>query len=217
MSTCRDMFAVCAVTMLCVMSQSHSAPLVCEELVHPLDKLALHDFQGRWSLVAGSLNHPPSLEALRLRDSITMYFSNSSETSTFSYTQINRFGEQCQSLAYNISVEGSTFTFDVGNRFNLTSSFLHTSCPDCVVMQWIVKSRRRHSVDLYLLSRRREVERVEMEEFGAQLKCYQLPEPVVMDPTKALCPEQSESQPTAAAVPQTEKTGGPKVMSGIDA
>lgn len=42
----------------------------------------------------------------------------------------------------------------------------------------------------------------ELEEFRAQLKCYGLPTPVVMDPTKELCPE----QPTAAAAQIEEKT-----------
>ncbi|KAM7419057.1 hypothetical protein PAMA_016256 [Pampus argenteus] len=198
MSRYRDMFAVFAITLLCSVSVSHSA-LVCEKLVQPLAQLEPHHLVSRWALVAGSLNRKTSMDALRLRDSITMYFSNSSEASTFSYTQINRFGDQCQHLPYNISVEGGTFTFDVGNRFNLAGAFIYTSCPDCAVMQWVVKSTRRVSVDLYLLSRRRQVEQREMEEFMAQLKCFQLPPPVVMDPTKELCAKQSESQPTAAA------------------
>ncbi|MEQ2288914.1 hypothetical protein AMECASPLE_027826 [Ameca splendens] len=187
------MFAVCAVAIFCLVSVSHSIPLVCEKLVHPLKSLAPHHLEGRWALVAGSLNHAPSMDALRQRDSITMYFSNSSEPSTVSYTQINRFGNHCQHLHYNVSVDRSSFTFDVGNRFDLTGSFLYTSCPDCLVMRWVVKSSRRHSVDLYLLSRRREVESREMEEFTAQLKCYQLPVPVVADPTKELCPEHPQS------------------------
>lgn len=191
------MFAVFAIALLC--SMSVSSALVCEKLVHPLARLDPLHFEGSWALVAGSLNHPASMDSLRLRDSITMYFSNSSEAPNFSYTQINRFGDQCQQLLYNISVEGGTFTFDVGNRFNLTGSFVYTSCPDCVVMEWVVESRRRVSVDLYLLSRRRQVEQREMEEFMAQLKCFQLPTPVVMDPTKELCAEQPESQPRAAA------------------
>lgn len=205
------MFAMFAIFLLCWMSVGHSAPLVCEQLVHPLSQMDPHHLEGRWALVAGSLNHAPSMEALKLRDSITMYFSNSSETSSFSYTQINRFGDQCEYLPYNISVEGSTFTFDVGNRFNLTGSFHYTSCPDCVVMRWIVKSKKRLSNDLYLLSRRREVEQKEMEEFRAQLNCYHLPTPVVMDPTKELCPEQPKSQPTAATAAHVEeKTEGPQ-------
>ncbi|XP_070842874.1 uncharacterized protein [Chaetodon trifascialis] len=208
--THRDMSAVYVIALLCLVAASRSSPLVCEKLVHPLDQMDPHRLEGRWALVAGSLSHLPSMEALRLRDSITMYFSNSSETSNFSYTQINRFGDQCQHLPYNISVDGSTFTFDVGNRFELAGAFLSTSCPDCVVMRWVVKSKRRQSVDVYLLSRRREVEQREMEEFRAQLKCYQLPAPVVMDPTKELCPEQPQSQPTAAAAQIEETTEGQK-------
>lgn len=202
------MFAVFSITLLCLVSASQSAPPVCEKLVHPLKQLDPHHLVGRWALVAGSLNHAPSMEALRLRDSITMYFSNSSDASNFSYTQINRFGDQCQYLPYNISVAGSAFTFDVGSRFDLTGYFLYTSCPDCVVMKWAVKSSKRVSLDLYLLSKRREVEPNEMEEFRAQLECYQLPSPAVMDPTKELCPEQPESQPTAAAAAaaQNEET-----------
>ena len=75
-------------------------------------------------------------------------------------------------------------------------------------MKWAVKSSKRVSLDLYLLSKRREVEQNEMEEFRAQLECYQLPSPAVMDPTKELCPEQPESQPTAAAAAaaQNEET-----------
>lgn len=189
------MFAVFSLALLCLASVSHSAYPVCEKLVEPLDQLDPHHFEGKWAFVAGSLNHPESMEALRLRDSITVFFSNSSETSNFSYTQINRFGDQCQYLPYNISVEGGTFSFDVGKRFELSVDFLYTSCPDCVVMRWAVKSRRRVSLDMYLLSRRREVEQEEMEEFRAQLMCYRLPTPVVMDPTKELCPEQPQSRP----------------------
>jgi len=196
------MFSRFAVFLICLMSVCCSAHPVCETLLHPLSQLDPHHLEGGWALVAGSLNHQPSMKALELRDSITMFFSNSSDASNFSYTQINRFGDQCQYLHYNLSVGGSSFAFDVGGRFDLTGSFHNTSCPDCVVMRWIVKSRRRQSLDLYLLSRRREVDQKELEEFRAQLKCYGLPTPVVMDPTKELCPE----QPTAAAAQIEEKT-----------
>lgn len=184
------MIAVVFIILPCLMSVNHAAPPVCEELALPLDQVDPGQFEGGWALVAGSINHQPSMEALRLRDSITVYFSNSSETSRFSYTQINRFGDRCQYLPYNISVAGGSFTFDVGNRFDLKGFFLRTSCPDCMVMQWVVQSARRRSVDLYLLSRRREVEEEVMENFRAQLRCFNLPTPALMDPTKELCPEQ---------------------------
>lgn len=194
-----DMFSGVSFTLLCLASVSLSFP-VCEKLVKPLDLVDLSIFEGGLAFVAGSLNHLLSMDALRQRDSITAYFSNYTEASNFTYTQVNRFGDQCLYLPYNISMKGSTFTFDVANRFNLTASFLYTSCPDCVVMRWIVESKKRRSLDLYLLSTRRHVMQKELEEFKAQLRCYNLPAPVVMDPTKELCPEQPQSQPTAAPV-----------------
>lgn len=65
-------------------------------------------------------------------------------------------------------------------------------------MRWLVNSEKRRSLELYLLSRRRQVEEKEMEEFLDQLWCYKLPPPVVMDPTKELCPEEPQNTTTAA-------------------
>lgn len=197
------MFSLLFLLFFCFMSVSWSFP-VCEKLVRPADQLDPGHFEGPWAFVAGSLSHKASMEALRLRDSITAYFSNSSDS--FTYTQINRFGDQCQYLPYNISVEGSTFIFDVGNRFSLDVSFLYTTCPDCAVMRWVVESKRRVSVDLYLLSRRRQLGQEEMAEFEAQLNCYQFPPPVIMDPTKELCPDQQENRQSDTE----EKTIQPK-------
>uniref|UniRef100_A0A8C5EL50 Apolipoprotein M n=1 Tax=Gouania willdenowi TaxID=441366 RepID=A0A8C5EL50_GOUWI len=192
------MLAVCAVTIMGLMAGSHSASTACNNTVHPP---VLDHFAGRWTLVAGSLSHSPAMEALKLRDSITIYISNSSNPSTAAYTQINRFQDECQYLYYNISAVGSDFTFDVENRFNLTGTFFHMSCSDCIVMKWVVESKKRNSFELYLLSRRKQVEVEVMEEFKAQLECNNLPAPVVMDSTKEVCPEEPV-RPTAAVQPQ---------------
>ncbi|XP_034044159.1 uncharacterized protein LOC117526217 isoform X2 [Thalassophryne amazonica] len=193
-----NMFVVSAIALLSLMPVSHSAPQACEDLIRPLDHLDPHHLDGRWAMVAGSLSHAASLDALKLRDSITIYFSGVSNTSTTSsYTQVNRFQDQCQYLYYNISTQGSNFTFNVGGRFNLTGVMLNTVCPDCLVMRWDVASKKRVSLDLYLLSRRQEVEQEEMEAFKAQLTCLHLPPPVVMDPMKELCPEETKNQTPA--------------------
>lgn len=193
----RRAFPVFALALFCLMSVSHLRP-VCEKLLHPLEHVDPQLYQGGLAFVAGSLKHQPSLDALKQRDSITVYFSNSTDASRTTYTQVNRFGDQCQHLHYNISMEGTTFHFDVDNRFELEASFRYTSCPDCIVMQWLVNSKKRRSLELYLLSRRRQVEEKEMEEFLHQLWCYSLPPPVVMDPTKELCPEEPQNTTTHA-------------------
>lgn len=200
----REMFAAYSVILLCLVAASQSAPPVCEKLVQPLDQLDSRHLEGGLAFIAGSINNSLIMQALKVRDSITAYFSNSSETE-FSYTQINRIAGQCQHRHYNISIQDSTFTFEVGYRFQLNGSFLYTSCPDCVVMRWIVRSTRRNTDDLYLLSRRRTLRQEEMEEFTAQAGCLQLPSPVVMDPTKKLCLEHPQSRPTNSTSSEEKK------------
>lgn len=49
----------------------------------------------------------------------------------------------------------------------------------------------------------------EAEEFGAQSKCLNMLPPIMMDPTKELCPEQISSDP---AVQNEENTEGQKAQ-----
>ncbi|KAG7250616.1 hypothetical protein CRUP_029394 [Coryphaenoides rupestris] len=183
------------VILLSCVAVSRSAPLSCDDLNKPLAQMRADHLEGRWALVAGSLNHPASLEALKRRDSITAFFRNANQTSNHTvYAQVNRFGDdRCERRAYRLSLHDGAFTFLVdGGRFNLTGVFLRTSCPDCLVMRWDVESPRRVSLDAYLLSSgRREVEQAEMEEYRAQLECLGLPPPVVMSPSAELCPEEA--------------------------
>lgn len=191
-SAYRDMLAGFAFTFLYLVSLGHSAPLACEDLSRPLDQLNPQHLQGRWTLVAGS-NNPP-LTPGELKDlrsgSMALYFSNTSETSVYSYTQANRVDDECYYLSYNLSIENSTFTSNL-SWYNLTWSILNTSCSDCLVIRWALKKAKSASVDLfvYLFSRRRELEQKEMEEFRAQLECLKMPSPKKMDPTKELCPQ----------------------------
>ncbi|CAL8332960.1 unnamed protein product [Merluccius merluccius] len=191
---------------------SQSALLSCDDLLKPLAQMPANHLEGRWALVAGSLSHPASLEALKQRDSITAFFHDSNHTTSTNYTQVNRFPDGCQHLTYRLSRDGGAFTFLVEDgRFNLTGVFLRTSCPDCLVMRWDVESRRRASLDVYLLSsRRREVEHGEMEEYRAQLECLGLPPPVVMSPTAELCPEETGTSSTPAAAAAAAATVSPE-------
>uniref|UniRef100_UPI003AACF0AE uncharacterized protein n=1 Tax=Centroberyx gerrardi TaxID=166262 RepID=UPI003AACF0AE len=199
-SVYRDMFALCATVLVYFISVSHSAPLSCEDLLRPLDQLEPGPMEGRWTLVASSLSHLPFLDSLKRVDSITIDVpvSNSNETSSYTYTQIDRVGNKCQYQPHSMSLEGSILTYNLGDRMNLTGTFLHTSCPDCLVLRWDMESCNGVLLHLYLVSRRREVGLKEMEEYKAQLKCLELPPPVVMDPSKELCPEQTPSEPAAA-------------------
>ena len=193
-------FAACAVTLVCLASVGHSASLACEELVRSLDQLDPRHLEGKWALVAGSLSHPPFLERFKQRDRASVnFFSNTSDNSIF-YTRSIRLEDKCQYSSYNISLEGSGFTFDGTDKSNLSANFVHTLCHDCMLMRMNVDSGARQH--FYLFSKRRQLEQREMEDFRAQVECLNMPPPVVMDPTKDLCPEQKTSDPED----QTEKT-----------
>ncbi len=187
------------------MAVSHSAPLACEDLVRPLDQLDPRHLEGRRALVAGSLSHLPFLEQFKQRDSAAVNFSSNTSDTNISYTRSIRLDNKCLYSSYNISLEGSSFTYDGTNKSNFRANFVHTSCHDCMLMRMYADSGKRQH--FYLFSRRRQLEQTEMEEFRAQVECLNMPPPVVTDPTKELCPEEMAGDP--AAQPE-EKTEGQK-------
>lgn len=172
--------AACAIAGLCLLSVSSAVPLACEDLVRPLDQADGFRFEGRWVLVAGSLNNTEAEDILKGRDSVVIDLDNSS------YTQASHVGGQCLYERHNMSTEGHIFTIKERN-YNFTVTLFHTSCQDCVAMTLDMEAPNYKSSDFYLFSKRREVDQKEMDEFNAQVKCLKLPLPVVMDPTKEVC------------------------------
>lgn len=180
-------FLTVSAVILCWLSVSLAAPLACEELIRPLDQLQPHRLVGRWELVAGSLSHLPSLEKFKQRDSASIHFSSNTSENSLSYSRSLCLGNKSLYTSYNISLEGSSFTYDGTDKSNVSASFVHTSCHDCLLMRMNVESGKR--IHFYLFSRRRRLEQEEMEEFQAQVRCLNMPQPAVMDPEKRRCPE----------------------------
>ena len=199
-STNAGMLLLCAVALLCSTPVSLSAPLACADLLRPLGHLDPRHLEGRWAMVAGSLSHPPFMEPLRRRESATASFSGNTSDASISFRRSMRSDGECHYASYNISLEGSSFTFD--NR-SVSTTFTHTSCRDCILLSFDVESGKRQH--FYLFSRRRQLEPEEIEEFTAQTECLKMPPPAVMDPTKELCPEGTAGDPTAQT---EEKTKG---------
>lgn len=196
---------VTSAVILCWISMSLAAPLACEELIRPLDELHLHRLVGRWALVAGGLSHLPSLERFRQRDSASINFSSNTSATSLSYTRSLCLGNKTLHTTFNVTLEGSGFTYDGTDKSNVSSSFVYTSCHDCLLMRMNVDSMKR--IHFYLFSKRRQLEQEEMEEFKAQVQCLNMPPPVVMDPEKQLCSEETDDDPEG---PNNEKTGGQK-------
>ncbi|XP_042341644.1 uncharacterized protein LOC121942492 [Plectropomus leopardus] len=180
-STYQDMFALCAIALLCLTSVSHSAPPDCKDLVKPLGQPDPRRLEGRWALVADSLKINESPDFVKKTDSITIKFHN------LTYSQANRYGDMCYYFkSSNISVDGPTFT-TTSEQVNMNGTVIYTSCPDCMVLSLAFHAPNYKSEELCLFSKRREVDDKELKEFRAQVECLKMPEVVVMDPTTELC------------------------------
>lgn len=183
------MFAVYSILFICWKSASYAAPSACENLLHPLEQLDFHHLEGSWALVAGSVSDPAHLESLKSRDSVRIIFAGNNDTSKISFTRVFSSHGSCQYMHSNITLQGSSFTFE---QLNITVTALNTSCSDCSVMRF---DKSKQVQRFYLFSRRREVGQTEMEEFKAQAACLNITEPFVMDPSKELCPEKISGNP----------------------
>ncbi|KAM3623756.1 uncharacterized protein V6R79_015227 [Siganus canaliculatus] len=195
------LFPVCAIAVLCLVCVSHSAPLDCEALVRTSDHTDLGHLEGRWALIAGSVSYLPYLELFRQRDSASIHFSSNTSLTDIPYHRSLRIDGKCLHSSFNISLEGSSFTYDKTDKRNVSARFVHSSCHDCLLMHMDVESGKRQH--FYLFSRRRQLEESELEEYRAQVECLKMPPPAVMDPTKELCPEERVSDPQTE---ETEKT-----------
>lgn len=181
-STYRDMFAVCAIALLCLAYVSHSEPLTCKDVLQPLDELDPNDLQGEWAMVAGSLRVIESDEPFDIPDSVSLNFYNST------FTKGNLYGESCQYLSRDVLIKDAQYNFTVGQMSNFSGTIFRTSCTDCVVLSFKVESPHFKSEELCLFSKRREMDEKVLKEFATQAECLKLPKIRVMDPTKHLCP-----------------------------
>lgn len=176
-------FAACIISIFCSLSGSLAAPLACDDLVRPLNQMDPHSLVGRWTVIASSFQMEAAAAALKEKDTYTVDLGNSTYTLVFSEKG------QCHYSLRNMSVEGLVFTSKLGD-YTMTATLYNTTCADCLLMTFDTDSPSYKAKDVYLMSKRRELDQNEMEEFMAQLECLNMPAPVVMDPTKELCPEQ---------------------------
>lgn len=175
------MFFLSAALLFCFLATSQSAPVPCDDLLRPLDQVDVHYLLGRWVLTAGSLSSQTHKERFRQRDTANIVFAN--DTAGLSIHRHFGFGETCEQINSNVTVNGSIIGFD---NFSNTFTILQSSCADCIVMYFDIATNGRQC--LYLFSRGREVKPEELVEFTAQSECLGLFSPIMMDPTKKLCP-----------------------------
>lgn len=183
----RMIVLVCSVALLCLLPGSRSAPPTCDELVRPLVGKAPGHVEGSWAVLAAGMTNMADEVLLRQRDSITFHAYD------FTCIQANRFGDECKYYRLNVTLKGNVVSLEV-RGMGMAGTFYSTPCPDCLVFTFKVEGL--DSTDLYLVSKRRELEQSEKDNFAAQAKCLGLREPVWMDPTKALCEKKPAEEVT---------------------
>lgn len=174
-------FTTVAFAVLCLVSGSLAAPLTCDDVVRPEMQPDLPLWYGLWTLVATSTKVVYSFLGLVNNDSFTLHYNNA----TFLVTQRTR--DHCSSTQYNVTLEGAHFNNSVG-YVTVSGTIFANSCPDCILARFITQSSYFHLEHLCLLSRRREVNPEELQEFKTLVSCLKFPDYIVMDPSKELCP-----------------------------
>ncbi|XP_072772132.1 uncharacterized protein [Nerophis lumbriciformis] len=178
-------WGVMVVVCSCCWSAANSAPLACDQLVRPSDAVDPRLSSGRWAWVSAGFREPAQLENFKLRDSASIDVLVSPSGNISYTTKIHREGK-CHSYLHNVTLEGSTLTYDEREMANVTVTFLRTSCADCLVMRFDTGGA---AMQAYLFSRRRVLTEEEKEEFRAQVECLNMPAPAWLHPSKELCPE----------------------------
>lgn len=170
-----------AFTVLCLVSGSLAAPLTCDDVVPAATQQDLPPLYGSWTLVASSTKVVHLLGYLIDNDSFVLHYNNA----TFLTTE--RRQGRCFSNRHNVTLDGAHFNTSRG-FVTINGTLYSNSCPDCILVRFILDSPYFNIEHLSLLSRRREVNPEDLREFMILLPCLKFPKHVVMDPTKELCP-----------------------------
>ncbi|CAJ1053564.1 hypothetical protein L3Q82_005413 [Xyrichtys novacula] len=192
--------ATCVVALFCFIPASSLAPPNCEDLVRPLDHVDGHQLDGRWFLIAYGLVEPEPLGGNYMVQSWVIEISNASYTSNTSnllFERNLRFVNRCEYQSFNITLEGNVLS-----EGKVSSTLIHTSCSDCLLMH----TAKGVEANLHLFSKRREVEKEVMDEFKTQAECLNSQLPVMMDPSKKLCPDQKPTLPETEDLAEKLKT-----------
>lgn len=175
------LFTNIAFVVLCLASGSLAAPLICDN-VQPANQMNHSHFYGDWNLIAASVKVQRTLMPLIDNDSFTLHYNNAT------FLTMGRYGSQCSSTRYNVTMEGADFTTTnrfVGVHGNIFSS---SNCPDCFMARIFMHSRHFALEHLCMFSRREEVKPEELQDFKSLAQCLKFPKYVVMDPSKERCP-----------------------------
>ncbi|KAM4604168.1 uncharacterized protein ACJ7VT_018753 isoform 1-T1 [Polymixia lowei] len=184
-----------AAVVLSLLSVGQSAPLNdCENLIRPLENPGTDMMLGTWVIIATSYESPGTNKLWKtIVGSGWSKSTAGSQSNTLTVIQSRKISGLCFKLQVNMTFENNTF--HIIKPFPFSGVLLNTVCPDCFLgHDKTIKGGTTFGA-LHLLSKRRTVTAAELDEFQKQVKCLNLPSPVIMDPDNDLCPDQ-QSQGT---------------------
>ncbi|KAM4604122.1 uncharacterized protein ACJ7VT_018729 isoform 2-T2 [Polymixia lowei] len=175
-----------AAVVLSLLSVGQSAPLNdCENLIRPRENPDIDMMLGKWAFIAASVDVPLTNKLLKnVVESAWLNYTAGSQNNTLTVTLANKMSGLCFKLQVNMTFENNTF--HIIQIFHYSGVLLNTVCPDCLL---IYNKPIEGSTTLHLFSKRRTVTAAELDEFQKQVKCLNLPSPVILDPEKDLCPD----------------------------
>ncbi|KAM4604170.1 uncharacterized protein ACJ7VT_018754 [Polymixia lowei] len=198
-----------AAVVLSLLSVGQSAPLNdCENLIRPLENPGTDMILGTWVIIAMSADVPGMNElAKNASESSWFNYTAGSQNNTITVTQAQKLFGQCINLKFSMTFENKSFHIVKPIRSSVV--LLNTVCPDCFLGHEKTIIGGTTFGALHLLSKRRTVTAAELDEFEKQVKCLNLPSPVIMDPEKDLCPDPQ----TPSQIIEVTDTDGALVIS----
>ncbi|XP_019215398.1 uncharacterized protein LOC109202433 isoform X3 [Oreochromis niloticus] len=179
-------FVHVAVTVLCLLSLGHSAPVTsCENLIQPRE---IHGNQlvGKWTHIAVSLDIPGFNMLTKMPlETAWMNITAANEANTFNNLYVHRMRGMCSTLKTNMTLVNNSMVYN----YQYPTVLLNTGCPDCLVMYSNKTVGRTTFKAFHLLSRRAKVSAAELEEFTKQAECLNLESPAILDSEKGFCPD----------------------------
>ncbi|XP_028301552.1 uncharacterized protein LOC114462776 [Gouania willdenowi] len=167
-----------AVVALSLISGCCSAPLACEKLMKPIERIP--DVSGRWYIIGLStaLCLPSTLINAVIWPSFTFDFASKGRPDIYiSTTNVKMYGF-CHNETSPLLIKGNSM-IEVDENDAPTGdslSLLQTGCPDCFV---VTGNDLLHY--LLIASRRKNITAAELDEFEMQAKCLSLSKPQYMN------------------------------------
>ncbi|XP_053713877.1 uncharacterized protein LOC128754912 [Synchiropus splendidus] len=203
---------VLAALLLTLLSVGQSAPLTdCDSLTRRVEITGRDQLLGNWRHIGESSTVPVAPNMMkRFLETSWAQLTAADEPDSIIIKQLQKVFGRCFFLKAKATLMNSTLSFV--SPFTIVEVFLTTSCPDCLVVSSNTTLGLTTYSGLQLLSRRDSVTPAELDEYRKQVKCLNLPDPVILNTERGYCLDDASVQDLTPAI----HSGGTDVMAQMD-